>query len=127
MVAFIKMIGLLLLAVLSLSVHCDYTLVPADNRNIIFVGKSRAGKTTLIEVLKNKDHNPKKRKLLSETKRASMESFHMKSSDAQDLHFNVMDTPGLFEVANSLEDKRTNEVIVELIKACIDMEVTKAC
>ena len=116
--------GLLWLALLS-SVRGDYKLVPADNRNIIFVGKSRAGKSTLIEVLKNKDHNPAKRKMLSETKRATMESFHMKSSDAQDLHFNIMDTPGLFEVSNSLEDKRTNEVILELIKACIDMEVTK--
>merc|ERR1719356_666144 len=35
-----------------------------------------------------------------------------------------MDTPGLFETV-ALNDTRTNEVILNVIKKCIDMEITK--
>ena len=103
----------------------DYELVPADVRNIIFVGRSRSGKTTSIEVLKDKDHNPGDFKILRETKTASVQSFTMSSKQQnQNLHFNVMDTPGLFEYAEK-GDHRTNDVILGVIKKCIDVEITK--
>lgn len=36
-----------------------------------------------------------------------------------------MDTPGLFEQTMSIKDKRTNDIIMNTIKKCIDLEVTK--
>lgn len=105
--------------------HCDYELVEADVRNIIFVGRSRSGKTTSIEVLKDKDHDPGLFTVLRDTRDASVQSFTMNSKKYdRNLHFNIMDTPGLFERA-SKDDRRTNEVILDVIKKCIDMEITK--
>ena len=53
----------------------DYTLVEADIRNIIFVGRGRAGKTTLINVLKDKNYNPPLFDIVRGTKYAKLESF----------------------------------------------------
>ena len=107
------------------SEDCDYELVDADTRNIIFVGRSRAGKSTTINVLKDKDHNPALFDMLRGTKSASVSSFTMSSKSLDNkLHFNVMDTPGLFETVRT-DDRRTNEVILGVIKKCIDMEITK--
>ena len=103
----------------------DYELVDADTRNIIFVGRSRAGKTTSIDVLKDKDHNPQLFSIVRGTKDASVASFTMSSKKHdKDLHFNIMDTPGLFERVET-DDERTNEVILDVIKKCIDMEITR--
>lgn len=108
------------------SENCDYELVAADVRNIIFVGKGRVGKSTLIQVLKNKDHDPGLFDIVRGTKYATVESFTMRSDKLNNnLHFNIMDTPGLFERTVSLDDKRTNDVILDVIKKCIDMEITK--
>ena len=52
----------------------DYKLVQADTRNIIFVGRSRSGKTTLIEVLKDRDYSPGLMKILRGTKNAKLET-----------------------------------------------------
>eukprot|EP00485_Elphidium_margaritaceum_P020953 CAMPEP_0202715504 /NCGR_PEP_ID=MMETSP1385-20130828/90815_1 /ASSEMBLY_ACC=CAM_ASM_000861 /TAXON_ID=933848 /ORGANISM="Elphidium margaritaceum" /LENGTH=307 /DNA_ID=CAMNT_0049376785 /DNA_START=1 /DNA_END=921 /DNA_ORIENTATION=+ len=107
------------------SQSCDYELVQADNRNIIFVGRSRAGKSTAINVLKDKDFDPGLFDILRGTRDATVQSFTMKSKAAgNNLHFNIMDTPGLFERAEK-DDRRTNEVILDVIKKCIDMEITK--
>ena len=65
----------ILLWVLSLLTHYkfyypfeDYELVKADQRNIIFVGRSRSGKSTLINVLKNRDFDPEEMQVLRDTK-----------------------------------------------------------
>ena len=104
----------------------DFELVDADNRNIIFVGRSNAGKTTLINVLKDKKHSPALATFMRGTEDATLETFTMQSEFyQQNLHFNIMDTPGLFEKTISLDDKRTNEVILDMIKKCVDSEITK--
>mmetsp|Transcript_8594 Transcript_8594/g.14132 ORF Transcript_8594/g.14132 Transcript_8594/m.14132 type:complete len:354 (+) Transcript_8594:63-1124(+) len=103
----------------------DFELVEADVRNIIFVGRSRAGKSTIIEVLKNKNYEPPLFEVLRGTKVASLDSFTMNSESLnKNIHFNIMDTPGVFERTEG-DDRRTNEVIVDLILKCIDMEITK--
>jgi len=104
---------------------CDYVLEKADVRNVIFVGRSRSGKTTSIEVLKDKNHSPKDFTVLRDTLDVGVQSFTMNSAKLhRNLNFNIMDTPGLFERA-AKDDRRTNEVIVDVIKKCIDMEITK--
>lgn len=105
----------------------EYTLVEADVRNIIFVGRSRVGKTTLISVLKDKDHSPKKvTQIVHGTVNTELRAFTMSSKiDNMNLHFNIMDTPGLFEYSMSLDDKRSNEIIMDTITKCIDLEITK--
>ena len=104
----------------------DYELVTADTRNILFVGRSRTGKSTLIKVLQDKNYSPPLVDLMRGTVDVEVTSFTMRSDKYDNnLHFNILDTPGLFEVTSSLDDRRTNEVILDLIKKCVDREITK--
>eukprot|EP01084_Bolivina_argentea_P172445 298710_1 len=104
----------------------DYKLVNAEVRNIIFVGRGRTGKTTLINVLKDRDYNPPPTTVVRDTINASFQSFTIKSKKLNtNLHINIMDTPGLFERSIDINDQRTNEIILDTIKKCIDMEITK--
>lgn len=97
-----------------------YELVDTDTRNIIFVGRSRAGKSTAIEVLKDKSYDPGPFTLLRGTTDPSISSFTVNSKKyGRNLHLKIMDTPGLFERA-AKDDQRTNEVILDVIRQCID-------
>eukprot|EP01084_Bolivina_argentea_P194628 333958_1 len=109
-----------------MSEDLEYELVKAEVRNIIFAGKSRSGKSTLIEVLKDVNHSPKEMDILAGTQAASLATFTMESKQQnKNLHFNIMDTPGLYERQLDPKNERTNEVILDIIKKCIDLEITK--
>ena len=66
----------------SSSNDCDYELINAEQRNILFVGRSRVGrsrvgKSRLISVLKNKDHSVGITSVVRGTVDAKLESFTM--------------------------------------------------
>eukprot|EP01084_Bolivina_argentea_P172446 298711_1 len=108
----------------------DYKLVRAETRNVIFVGRSRAGKTALIDVLKNKDYHPPLFTIVRGTEEVTLESFTMRVKGSEQyknfqLQLNIMDTPGLFERTIDINDQRTNEIILDTIKKCIELEITK--
>eukprot|EP01084_Bolivina_argentea_P172447 298717_1 len=104
----------------------DYKLVKTNTRNIILVGKSRSGKSTIIEVLKNPKHNPEDFKILRGTVKARINSFTLSNSrNKKRMHLNIMDTPGLFERSSTINTTRSNEIITKMVLKCVDMELTK--
>ena len=110
--------------------HCtqtEFSLVRAgESRNVIFVGGSRSGKTMLIEALKNKTCSPKLSTFIRVLMHATFKTFTMTDSARNlRLNFNMMDAPGPFERTRTKEDARMNEVILDVIMKCINMEMTK--
>ena len=105
----------------------DYQLVEAvETRNIMFVGRARAGKSTIIKVLQDKDYSPALGRVLRGRIQAEVSSFTMNSEKySTNIHFNVLDTPQLFELTTSINYRRTNETILDVIKKCVDREITK--
>jgi len=106
------------------------TLKEAMNRNIIFVGKSRSGKSTALSVLKNPFTFVRMSSLFSETKDAAINHFTVELAPQEKgdlpMNFNVsiIDTPGLFEVSET-GSGRNNDALEALVLKCMQSEITK--
>jgi GTPase SAR1 family protein len=102
----------------------------AIQKNILIIGKAGAGKSTLVEVLKQAGyHTPSNGYsfFASGDKQAQLSSLVLtkqSSAHRQAYSLNVMDTPGMFEVRSALTDRRTNEQIIKLIQDTVTNSVT---
>jgi len=99
-------------------------------RNLIFVGKTRSGKSTAMNVLKDPTYQAKTISIYSETKEPNLYPFTVECTDnkigeLQNYNINLIDTPGLFEVYQKKEDIRNNENIRKAIVTCLKHEITK--
>jgi GTP-binding protein EngB required for normal cell division len=107
-----------------------HKLLQTINRNVIILGRTRTGKSTFVEVLKDVTHEPPVPTLFSETKDATFKSFSLKDDDAQNVQknytINIVDTPGLFEVNRVSEgNERSNNFIKKCIKRCLENEIAR--
>jgi len=97
------------------------------NRNIIFVGKTRSGKSTALDILKTPFTFVKLASIFSDTIDARINHFTVEV-DVEDgkLNFNIsiIDTPGLFEVS-SRGTSRDNDALEEIVLKCMNSEITK--
>lgn len=100
----------------------------AMNRNIIFVGKTRSGKSTSLSVMKDPFKFVKKSSLFSETIDARINHFTVEvaTADGSKVNFNlgIIDTPGLFEVRNE-GTSRDNDALEDIVLKCMNAEITK--
>jgi hypothetical protein len=90
--------------------------------NILIIGRTRTGKSTIKSLLVNPTTVPNDLTLKSGTKDPQFQAFHLQDKDSV---LNVIDTPGLFERSNNEIDIRDNETILNTIKMCANMEITK--
>jgi len=106
----------------------EFKLIETDTRNVLLVGRTRSGKSTTMEVLKDPCYIPKSDTIFSETVDARFKSFSIQNETNQrtcDVTLNLIDTPGLFEVKDiESGGERTNEVIAQTIAKCLDNEIT---
>jgi len=123
-------------------------LKTATQRNIIFLGRTRTGKSTLLKVLKDPAHLAQPVSIFSETGNPNLFSFTVESSlmptgivptlvpttpsvnsedppNEMNYNINIIDTPGLYEQKVRTEDIRDNEVIKSMIIKCMEYEITK--
>lgn len=108
----------------------DYKLEQTITRNVIVVGRTRSGKSTFVEVLKDVAHQPPQMSIFSETRDPAFRSFAIgidqdDGSIPRKFTINVVDTPGLFEVKEIGDEAKTNEAILNTIKECLKNEITK--
>eukprot|EP01126_Amoeba_proteus_P036826 TRINITY_DN3764_c0_g2_i1.p1 TRINITY_DN3764_c0_g2~~TRINITY_DN3764_c0_g2_i1.p1 ORF type:complete len:526 (-),score=114.25 TRINITY_DN3764_c0_g2_i1:85-1662(-) len=96
----------------------------AVERNLILLGRIRSGKSTFLEVLKRPDHLADQMSLYAETRDPKLHRFTVKYQETN-YNINVMDTPGLFEITSSEDQRRTNEQLKGIIKKCIEWEFTR--
>lgn len=96
----------------------------SNNRNIIFVGKTRAGKSNAINVLKNITHIPREMTLFAETKEPSLTPFTVEYGNVN-YNINIIDTPGLYEQSMIGEEQKTDEILKSMIIKCLDYEIRK--
>jgi GTP-binding protein EngB required for normal cell division len=92
------------------------------------VGRTRSGKSTAVGVLKNPCFQPEKMSIFSQTRGASLQSFAIVPKEQNmKMTFNMIDTPGLFEVVDTEEKRETrnNDQLIRVINQCMEMEITK--
>eukprot|EP01087_Luapelamoeba_hula_P011589 TRINITY_DN315_c0_g1_i2.p1 TRINITY_DN315_c0_g1~~TRINITY_DN315_c0_g1_i2.p1 ORF type:complete len:384 (+),score=87.92 TRINITY_DN315_c0_g1_i2:217-1368(+) len=101
----------------------------ANTRNIILLGRTRAGKSTVLQTMKNPFIFARECKLFSQTKDPKLYSFTMEWMSESDVpvnyNINVIDTPGLFEVRPGGEARRPDDEIKHLIAKCLEFEITR--
>lgn len=102
--------------------HGQYKVAKAEHKNIMFIGRTRTGKSTIKALLVNPTEVPDDLSLKSGTKEPLFESFHV--SDNR-MVLNIIDTPGLFEHGSVEVDIRDNETILRTIEICANREITK--
>jgi len=102
-------------------------LKEAMNRNIIFVGKTRSGKSTALNVLKNPFKFINMTSLFSDTVHAAINHFTVEfdvGDGPTNFNINIIDTPGLFEVRDEGES-RDNDALEDIVLKCMNSEITK--
>merc|ERR1712137_1031336 len=114
---------------LQIQANNEHVLINSEHRNVLMVGRTRSGKSTTLEVLKDPCYTPPNDTIFSETVDSKCWSFALKrrSQDGRtvDYSLNLIDTPGLFEVKGGQSgEERTNEVIKNTISQCLENEIT---
>ena len=90
--------------------------------NVLIVGRTRTGKSTVKGILIDPTNVPSEMNILSDTREATFESFMI---DDLGIVLNIIDTPGVFEYCDREDLIRSNEVILQSIEKCINHEITK--
>ena len=92
-------------------------------RNILLFGRTRTGKSTIAKVIENPLYIPEPRRLYAETREICFNQIAGECDDTV-YHFNIIDSPGLFDLAQHGLETITNEKIQEIIDDCIKKDVT---
>jgi len=113
-----------------ISEHNEVVLKTAETRNIIFLGRTRSGKTTAIKVLKDPRSFSENVSLFSDISTdPSLHSFTVerKFQDGTVVNYNinVMETPGLFEMAVIDTHKLKNKLIKATLCKCLEFEISR--
>jgi GTPase Era involved in 16S rRNA processing len=99
-----------------------YQVRRAIQKNIMLIGRTRTGKSTIKMLLVDPTTVPNDLTLKSGTKDPLFESFFV---DDNHIVLNIIDTPGLFEHGTSELDIRDNNTILSTIDLCANREITK--
>ena len=106
--------------------HNKYLIRHTNTHNLLLMGKTRTGKTTIGKVLENPCYVPQDAKLHSETKEVTIDTIATTTINNNIIYcFNIIDTPGLFDrVKRSNNKQLTNQKIKKAIDKCMDKDVT---
>ena len=100
----------------------QYKTSKTDHKNIMLIGRTRTGKSTIKSLLVNPTTVPDDLTLKSGTRDPLFESFHV---EEKKITLNIIDTPGLFERGHQHDEIRDNETIMRTIQMCVNLEITK--
>ncbi|CAF1547927.1 unnamed protein product [Adineta steineri] len=93
--------------------------------NLLLMGKTRTGKTTVAEVLADPCYVPLDAKLHSDTKEVTIHPVVVTMVHEDRIYcFNVVDTPGLYDKVKNRVTPLSNERIKVVIDECIKKDVT---
>jgi signal recognition particle receptor subunit beta len=106
----------------NLNTRCE----KVERKIILILGKSGMGKTTMIRTLMDPNYIGEQQKGTRDTE---VPECHELSLDhpltGKKIHITMMDTPGFFERANSLDDERPPEKLKELLYSAVEINISQ--
>jgi len=108
-----------------ISVKEKYIISNSKKLNILFVGKGRSGKTSFKNLLQSPHQFSKDLKLHAGTIDSEIH-FYVLSDKLNNNQYtlDIIDTPGLFERRENENEARENSNLINLIKVCVEREIT---
>eukprot|EP01091_Cochliopodium_minus_P001405 TRINITY_DN11275_c0_g1_i1.p1 TRINITY_DN11275_c0_g1~~TRINITY_DN11275_c0_g1_i1.p1 ORF type:complete len:334 (+),score=81.51 TRINITY_DN11275_c0_g1_i1:64-1065(+) len=100
-------------------------LVETLSFNVLIMGKTGVGKSTLYKLLTNPDQDPEKSTLFSHTIKPLFSHFTFSASNKLTVALNLIDTPGLREkTKDDKAESRNDETLMHIIMQCVEREIT---
>lgn len=100
-----------------------YKFIHCSERNIVLMGRTRTGKSTVAKVMGDVFHFSEPHKLFSETKQIEFHKVTTGTNDGRHYYFNIIDIPGFFDISVDEKNNITNNQVKEFIKKCITQSV----
>ncbi|UJR17420.1 hypothetical protein I4U23_004315 [Adineta vaga] len=100
----------------------EYGVSQATMKNIILLGRTRTGKSTIKSLLVNPTTIPEDFSLFAGTESPIVESYHVTGKNVM---LNIIDTPGFVERGTDKLEARNDEYILNILDECINREFTK--
>eukprot|EP01087_Luapelamoeba_hula_P000131 TRINITY_DN1007_c0_g1_i2.p1 TRINITY_DN1007_c0_g1~~TRINITY_DN1007_c0_g1_i2.p1 ORF type:complete len:407 (+),score=101.53 TRINITY_DN1007_c0_g1_i2:502-1722(+) len=123
--------GAMLAALQRLNKDNDTRLKESNVRNVIFLGRTRSGKTTALQTLRDPFVFAEHVQLFSQTTDPRLYAFTMHTTEGagpeqREVNYNIslIDTPGLYEKKTDLAQIRDDAEIKHLIMKCIEFQIT---
>jgi len=101
-------------------------VVKCPIKNVLIVGKTKIGKSTLIKLLCGVDVYVEEGSMYSITEQALIHTFAiMDKEQNNNFTLNVIDTPGFGEIKKDGDVQRTDEALTSIILTLLKFEITK--
>lgn len=100
-----------------------YKFIHCNERNLVLMGRSRTGKSTVAKVMDNVFHFSEEKALFSETKQVEFHKVKTGTRDGRHYYFNIIDIPGFFDISIDLKTSLTNDQVKQFINKCISQNV----
>jgi len=100
-----------------------YEVMPAIQKNILIIGKSGVGKSTLVKFFDDPTHTAISVQEYAQTEKPiSFSRLFLQEGNAYT--FTFFDTPGLFEVRGEKEKNRATSELLDMIETCLKKSIT---
>lgn len=100
---------------------------PCEERNVILIGRTRTGKSTIAQVLENVLHEPEAMSIYSQTRSLELKKFFTTDKETGiSYQFSIIDTPGFFDIQKQNRRRLDNETVMNMISSCTKSNIRQA-
>jgi GTP-binding protein EngB required for normal cell division len=103
--------------------HNPYKFIHCEERNLVLIGRSRTGKSTVSKVMGDVFYMSTEKTLFSETKNVEFHKVTTGTRDGRHYYFNIIDVPGFFDISADAKPVLTNDQVKKFINNCITQNV----
>jgi GTP-binding protein EngB required for normal cell division len=101
-----------------------YQFQQCFDRNIILIGRTRTGKSTIANVINDITYVSKAYELYAQTRTIEFTTISTEAKDNIWYYFNFTDVPGFFDIAVNGKEKLSNEKITSYLQECMAKSIT---
>jgi GTP-binding protein EngB required for normal cell division len=101
-----------------------YRFHPSVDRNIVLIGRTRTGKSTLVNVINDIFYVASAHELYSRTQKIEFQTISTDTQDGIWYYFNFIDVPGFFDIGLRVDEKLTNKSIASYLQDCMGKDIT---
>jgi GTP-binding protein EngB required for normal cell division len=107
----------------AMSQQNEYTFSAGADRNMVLIGRTRTGKSTISEMIRNPLYVPPLASLFAGTRSITFNRISTTHED-NSYFFTIVDSPGLYDSMRNEGERLTNATIKKHLDQCITRDIT---